>query len=32
VARVFHPGASLDEIASSVRELAAKARAARALQ
>jgi methylmalonyl-CoA mutase C-terminal domain/subunit len=32
VARVFHPGASLDDIAASVRELAAKARAARALQ
>ena len=32
IARVFHPGASLDDIAASVRELAAKARAARALQ
>jgi methylmalonyl-CoA mutase C-terminal domain/subunit len=31
VARVFHPGASLEEITASVRELAAKARAARAI-
>ena len=30
VARVFHPGASLEEIAQFVREAAAKARAARA--
>jgi len=30
VARVFHPGASLEEIAQFIREAAAKARAARA--
>ena len=30
VARVFHPGASLEEIARFIREAAAKARAARA--
>jgi methylmalonyl-CoA mutase C-terminal domain/subunit len=30
VAKVFHPGASLEEIAQFVREWAAKARAARA--
>ncbi len=29
VARVFHPGASLEEIAQFIREAAAKARAAR---
>jgi methylmalonyl-CoA mutase C-terminal domain/subunit len=29
VARVFHPGAALDDIATFVRELAAKARAAK---
>ena len=30
VARVFHPGASLEDIATFIREAAAKARAARA--
>ena len=32
VARVFHPGAALEDIAASVRELATRARASRALQ
>jgi len=31
VARVFHPGAALEDIAASVRELATRARSSRAL-